>query len=87
MCGTSSFRADPGIDLLLSDVVMPGGMNGVQLAAEAQRIRADIKVLLTSGYSAAALSREHGLPATLEVLRKPYRRDEIANKLRLVIGG
>jgi signal transduction histidine kinase/CheY-like chemotaxis protein len=80
-------RADPGIDLLLSDVVMPGGMNGVQLAAEAQRIRADIKVLLTSGYSAAALSREHGLPATLEVLRKPYRRDEIANKLRLVIGG
>jgi len=80
-------RADPGIDVLLSDVVMPGGMNGVQLAAEAQRIRADIKVLLTSGYSAAALSREHGLPETLEVLHKPYRRDEIANKLRLVIGG
>jgi hypothetical protein len=42
-------------------------------------------VLLTSGYAAPALSQDHGLPETLEVLRKPYRREELAQKIRLVI--
>ena len=64
----------------------PGGMNGAQLALEAQRLRADLKVLLTSGYTASALTQEHGLPEQMEVLRKPYRREDLANKLRLVIG-
>jgi hypothetical protein len=61
-------------------------MNGAQLAVEAQRICPELKVLLTSGYAASALSQEHGLPETLEVLRKPYRREDLAQKLRLVIG-
>jgi signal transduction histidine kinase len=80
-------RADPTLDVLFSDVVMPGGMNGVQLAVEAQRIRPDLKVLLTSGYTASALAQDHGLPETLEVLRKPYRREELVGKLQLVIRG
>jgi signal transduction histidine kinase/CheY-like chemotaxis protein len=79
-------RADPTIEVLFSDVVMPGGMNGAQLAVEAQRIQPNLKVLLTSGYAASALAVEHGLPETLEFLRKPFRRDELASKLRLVIG-
>jgi signal transduction histidine kinase len=80
-------RTDPSIDVLFSDVVMPGGMNGAQLASEAQRLRPDLKVLLTSGYTASALTQDHGLPEQMEVLRKPYRREDLANKLRLVIGG
>jgi CheY-like chemotaxis protein len=80
-------REEAEIDLLFSDVVMPGGMNGAQLAIEARRLRPSLKVLLTSGYTAAALSREHGLPGDLELLGKPYRGDELARKLRLVIGG
>ena len=79
-------RASSGIDVLFSDVVMPGGMNGVQLAVEAQRICPELKILLTSGYATSALSQDHGLPETLEVLRKPYRREDLAQKLRLVIG-
>jgi nitrogen-specific signal transduction histidine kinase/CheY-like chemotaxis protein len=79
-------RASSGIDVLFSDVVMPGGMNGVRLAVEAQRICPALKILLTSGYAASALSQDHGLPETLEVLRKPYRREDLAQKLRLVIG-
>jgi hypothetical protein len=55
-------------------VVMPGGMNGAKLAVEARRIRPDLKVLLTSGFTASALSENHGLPDTLEVLPKPSRR-------------
>ncbi|MEJ0071891.1 MAG: response regulator [Pseudomonadota bacterium] len=80
-------RGAQPIDLLFSDVVMPGGMNGAQLALEARRIRPGLKVLLTSGYTASALQLEHGLPSNLEFLGKPYRRDELASKLRLVIGG
>ncbi len=79
-------RSDPSIDVLFSDVAMPGGMNGAQLAMEAQRLRADLKVLLTSGYTASALTQEHGLPEQMEVLHKPYRREELASKLRLIIG-
>jgi signal transduction histidine kinase/CheY-like chemotaxis protein len=80
-------RGDQPVDILLSDVIMPGGMNGVQLTVEARRIRPELKVLLTSGYTAAALSLEHGLPDNLNVLEKPYRREELAKQLRLVIGG
>jgi signal transduction histidine kinase len=79
-------RSDRSIDVLFSDVVMPGGMNGAQLAMEAQHLRRDLKVLLTSGYTASALSQEHGLPEQMDVLQKPYRREELASKLRLIIG-
>ena len=80
-------RGDHPIDLLFSDVIMPGGMNGVQLTVEAWRIRPELKVLLSSGYTAAALKREHGLPDNLNIVEKPYQREELAKKLRLVIGG
>jgi signal transduction histidine kinase/CheY-like chemotaxis protein len=75
------------IDILFSDIVMPGGVNGAQLAVEARRLRPDIKVLLTSGYTAAALSNERGLPKELPILSKPYRRDELAAQLRVIGGG
>jgi CheY-like chemotaxis protein len=80
-------RGNQPVELLFSDVIMPGSMNGAQLAVEARRIRPELKVLLTSGYTAAALSFEHGLPDNLNVVSKPYRREELARKLRLVIGG
>jgi signal transduction histidine kinase/ActR/RegA family two-component response regulator len=75
------------IDILFSDIVMPGGINGEKLAVEARRLRPDIKVLLTSGYTAAALSNEHGLPEELPILSKPYRKDELAAQLRVIAGG
>jgi CheY-like chemotaxis protein len=85
--GLEILRGDQPIDLLLSDVIMPGGMNGVQLAVEARRISPKLKVLLASGYTAAALSLEHGLPNNLDIVEKPFRHEELAKKLRLVIGG
>ena len=78
-------KGDQPIDLLFSDVIIPGGTNGAQLAVTARHVRPDLKVLLTSGYTAAALSLEHGLPDNLNVVGKPYQRDELAKKLRLAI--
>ena len=78
-------NGDRPIDVLFSDVVMPGGMNGAELAIEAQRLRPGLKVLLTSGYVGEAGAGQvvgEGLP----VLTKPYRRDELAHKLRTVLG-
>jgi signal transduction histidine kinase len=77
--------SEVAIDLLFSDVIMPGGMNGAQLAVEARRARPGLKILLTSGYTAEALAQKHGIPDDLEVLGKPYRHEELAHKLRLVM--
>jgi CheY-like chemotaxis protein len=74
------------VDILFSDVVMPGGMNGAQLAMEARRIRSDLKVLLTSGYTTTATGGVRDLPADVPLLRKPYMRDELAAKLQAVAG-
>ena len=73
------------IDIMFSDVVMPGGMNGAQLADQARRLRPELKVLLTSGY-VSAQSEGQVLESELPVLSKPYQRDELAQKLRLVLG-
>jgi len=82
-------ESDRRIDILFSDIVMPGGMNGVQLAIEARRTRPALKVLLTSGYTADALSDEHGVidVAGTSLLRKPYRAEDLAAQLSVVLGG
>nr|WP_321984247.1 ATP-binding protein [uncultured Lichenicoccus sp.] len=79
-------RGSERIDILFSDVVMPGGMNGAQLAVEAQQLRPGLKVLLTSGYVGdGGVGKAIG--EDMPVLNKPYRRDELAQKLRVVLGG
>jgi signal transduction histidine kinase len=77
-------RSNARIDILFSDVVMPGGMNGVQLSVEAKRLRPHLKVLLSSGYTGAALGQS-GVPEDTPILSKPYRREDLAQKLRMVL--
>ena len=72
------------IDVMFSDVVMPGGMSGAQLALEAKRLRPELKVLLTSGYIGDSATYKP-IDAETEILTKPYRRDELAHKLRAVL--
>jgi CheY-like chemotaxis protein len=80
----SILRSNSRIDMLFSDVVMPGGMNGVQLSVEAKRLRPELKVLLSSGYTGAALGSS-GVPEDMPILNKPYRREDLAKKLRTVL--
>jgi signal transduction histidine kinase/ActR/RegA family two-component response regulator len=67
------------VDLVFSDIMMPGGMNGVELAREIKRRRTDLPVLLTSGYSEAAVHDAE--LAGVQILPKPYHIDELAAAL------
>lgn len=69
-------------DLLFSDVVMPGGMNGPQLVEQAQQLYPAMKVLFTSGYTENAIVHHGRLDPGVKLLSKPYRRQDLADKIR-----
>ncbi|HUH86058.1 MAG TPA: ATP-binding protein, partial [Stellaceae bacterium] len=75
-------EAEPGIDLLFTDVVMPGDMDGIELARFAVQRRPPTKVILTSGFSGTKINGDTGLPPNTRLLSKPYRKDELARALR-----
>jgi PAS domain S-box-containing protein len=83
----ATLEAERDVDLLLSDFMLPGGMNGADIAREASRLRPDIKVLLMSGY---AVDRDQSKPAmdgNFEMIRKPYQKAALAQRLRTILEG
>jgi PAS domain S-box-containing protein len=78
-------RERSDIDLLFTDVILPGGMNGREIAEAAQAIRPDLKILYTSGYPENAIVHNGRLNPGVELLGKPYRRSELASKMRKVL--
>jgi CheY-like chemotaxis protein len=77
-------EADYEVDLLFTDLVMPG-MNGADLAQAATALRPRLKVLFTSGYSGTALRNDERLKDNELFLSKPYRKQELTRKLRDVL--
>ena len=77
---------EPKVDLLFTDVIMPGGMNGRQLADEAQRRQPSIKVLFTSGYTENAIMHHGRLDPGVLLLAKPYRKSDLARMIRIALG-
>ncbi len=75
------------IDLLFTDLIMPGGMNGVMLAREARRLRPGMKVLLTTGYAEASIERVDARGDEFDLIGKPYRRVDLAARIRQVLDG
>lgn len=79
-------RETSAFDLLFTDIVMPGGMNGRELADEARRINPSLPVLFTSGYAENAIVHHGRLDPGVQLLPKPYRRRDLAAKLRVALG-
>ncbi|WP_065310431.1 PAS domain S-box protein [Janthinobacterium psychrotolerans] len=73
------------IDLLFTDVIMPGPVRSTDMARMAREMQPDIAVLFTSGYAQDIIVHEGRLDAGVELLSKPYRREELARKLRHVL--
>jgi CheY-like chemotaxis protein len=78
-------EGDAKVALLFTDVVMPGGMTGQQLAQEACRLRPHLKVLFTSGYTPDSIIHQGKLEPGVHLLPKPYRRDGLARKVREIL--
>jgi len=74
-------------ELLFTDVVMPGGMTGRELAEAIQKERPAIKVLYTSGYTDNSIVHHGRLDEGVLLLTKPYRKPELARMIRLALGG
>jgi PAS domain S-box-containing protein len=72
----------PHIDLLFTDVVMPGRYSGPEMAREAQRLLPGLSVLYTSGYTRDALGKDGLLEPGIFLLRKPYQREQLARAVR-----
>ncbi|MEH2590900.1 MASE4 domain-containing protein [Bradyrhizobium sp. AZCC 1721] len=75
----------PNVDLLFTDVIMPGIMNGRQLVDEALKRRPDLKTLYTSGYTENAIVHHGRLDSGVLLLAKPYRKSELARMIRLAL--
>ncbi len=78
---------NPAVDALFTDLIMPGGMNGVMLAREARRMLPKIKILLTTGYADASIQRTDVGGAEFDVVNKPYTQKELLKRIRMLLDG
>ena len=74
------------IDLIFTDIVMPGGKTGVELAVEARDFLPNVKILLTSGYPGDALAHRHSKIDEWPLIRKPFRQSELSAHLQDLLG-
>jgi len=77
-------KEERDIDLLFTDVIMPGGMNGLQLAEKVRAQRPDTPILITTGYM-DELPSQHARSQPLDILSKPYRQDELLSRVRAIL--
>lgn len=82
-----SLDGEVRIDLLFTDLIMPGGMNGVMLARAARERQPKIKVLLTTGFAEASLERTDAGGSEFDIIMKPYRRLDLAKPVWRILDG
>ncbi|MBS1160883.1 MAG: hybrid sensor histidine kinase/response regulator [Proteobacteria bacterium] len=85
--GLAMLQREAAIDLLFTDVVLPGGITGPELASAARRQRRAIKVLYTSGYTGNAIQHLDALATDFHLISKPYRIAELAHMVRRTLDG
>jgi two-component system NtrC family sensor kinase len=77
----------PDVQLLLTDVILPGGMNGRELATEVHKRRPKLPVLFATGYTRNAIIHDGRLDSDVDLLTKPFTTEALARKVRQVIEG
>ncbi len=85
--GLKILQSEARIDLLISDVGMPGGMNGRQMADAARVGRPGLKVLFITGYAENAVVGNGQLEPGMHVMTKPFAMDTLASRIKAIIGG
>jgi PAS domain S-box-containing protein len=85
--GLELLRSDARIDLLVTDVGLPGGMNGRQVADAGRKLRPGLKVLYVTGYAESAVMGTGHLETGMHVLVKPFGLDDLAVRIRTIIEG
>lgn len=85
--GLAIIRARDDIDLLFSDIVMTGGMSGLDLAEAAVRLRPGLRILFTSGHSRESIVSNLQADQDIDLLQKPYNRQDLAQRLRKMFDG
>jgi PAS domain S-box-containing protein len=83
--GLSLLERQSCVDLLFTDVVLPGGMTGAQVAAHARELRPELKVLFTTGYARDAIVHRGRLDKGAQLITKPFSYAELAAKVRDVL--
>lgn len=83
--GLASVRDRQRIDILFTDVVQPGPINGRRFADEARRLRPALPVLFTTGYTRNAIVHDGRLDSDVTLLSKPYTQEILAQALRRMI--
>ncbi len=84
--GLQVLRSDQRIDLLITDVGLPGGINGRQVADGAREVRPDLKVLFITGYAENAVVGNGHLDPGMQVLAKPFPMEALATRIRDLMG-
>ncbi len=79
--GLKTIEERRDINLVLSDVIMAGGMNGPELASKAMKIRPKLKVLFMSGYAPGSVRLMQDLPDSIELVNKPFTRNDLTEKV------
>ena len=83
--GLKILQSDTRVDLLVTDVGLPGGMNGRQLADAARTTRPELKVLFITGYAENAIIGNGHLAPGMRVLTKPFVMETLASRIREMI--
>jgi len=80
--GLAKIQALPDLNLVLSDVIMAGGMNGPELATRAIKFRPDLKILFMSGYAPGSVRQMQDLPDSIDLVNKPFTRNDLTEKVQ-----
>ena len=85
--GMRILQSGSRIDLLITDVGLPNGMNGRQVADAARQLRPELKVLFITGYAQNAVIGNHRLDKGMQVIAKPFEMDVLARRIREIVEG